>query len=550
MRNIFTAAVIPVLIALSTNLHAETAIIPYRINQPSSFFNNESGKEYARLLSIGALFIKGMDIQLPRDTEIDMKRLGFSWEKNLSGDDLTLYGKSRYLDYILAGSLSKTGKTYTSKSILYSIKEKRIINRFKASSKSLFKLAETEIKELFIDIPDSKRSKSERSLDLVFLIDLSYSINDDWMKLKKAITSLSSILIDENGTDTSISICPFASDESFNKPALPVHSLLSIKKELNKLSPKGKHGKNIFIKSLAHAVKNTRWRKEADRQILVISNSDPGHSGFAENYAFTASQKKIKIHSLTLGKIKGDANETIKRLSEITGGTHMHATYYKSVYKPDGERVYLYFEFGRLFQSSFFNDSWKEGIAQDLSNNRDLSSPENPYDEIHYDEKKTDVDPYTMDQQYTLLTGNRTIKKTETESNISEIINKIIMRSPRFAAASKILLTDGKISIWVPVDEKEKLSFFKKRLADQSLFPLGVSIRSAPDRLYGILLVPEIAGISSDYVPDMLRTNLEKIIKKRNTFSIKGFLTPSIWFLKVKVGEIRNIKGIRDIRDQ
>jgi hypothetical protein len=550
MKKLFTAAVLTIIIALSTNLYAETAIFPYRIDNPSTFFNRESGKEYARLLSVGALFRKDMDIQSPRDTEIDMKRLGLSGDKTLTGDDLIMFGKSRYLDYILAGSLSKAGKTYISKSILYSVREKRIVSRFSSRSKSLFRLAEKEIGEVFINNPDIKRSRNGVSLDLVFMLDLSYRINNDWERIKTAVTGLSSKLIDEYGISTRLSIFPYSSARSVGKTTPGIDSLLSLKKELSRLSPKGGAGKKNFVKSLARAVKQTRWRKGAEKHILIITNSDPGHSGFAEDYAFAASQRKIKIHSLTLGSIKGDENETVRRLSEITGGTHIQAAYSSSIYKPDGERVYLYFENGRLFKSSAYSESWREGIAKDLSGNRTLSSMGSPYDEIYYDEKKTDVDPYNMDKQYTLLTGNRTIKKTGTESNINEILNKIIAGRPNLTAAAKVLLTDGKLSVWVPVEDKEKLRFFRKKHTDKFSFSLGVSIRAAPDRLYGLLLVPEITGISSDYIPDMLRTGLEEIIKKRDIYSRKGFFTPPIWFLKLKVAEIRIVKGTKDIRDQ
>ncbi len=455
-----------------------------------------------------------------------------------------MFGKSRYLDYILAGSLSKTEKTYISRSILYSVREKKVITRFTSRSQSLFRLAEKEIREIFIHIPDQKRIRSGGSLDLVFLLDLSYRVNNDWETIKKAVTGLSSKLIDEYGISTRITIYPYADGTSFEKPALTVTSLFSLKKELNRLSPKGRPGKKDFVKSLARAVKNTRWRKGAGKHILIITNSDPGHSGFAEDHAFAASQRGIKIHGLTLGSIKGDENETVRRLSEITGGTCGHASYYSSIYKPDGEKVHLYFENGRLFRSSAYAEPWKNGIS------KGLSSSGSPYDEIFYDEKKIDVDPYTMDEQYTRITGNRTIKKNGTESNLKTLVNGIIAQAPGHSASARVLLSDGKISVWVPVEEKEKLRFFRKRHADKFTFPLGVSIRSAPDRVYGILLVPEITGISSDYIPDMLKTGLEKIIKKRDIYSGKGFLTPPIWFLELKVTEIRNMREARDIRDR
>ncbi len=550
MKKLIRSALLTALTALSVNLYAETAIFPYRVNNPSTFFNKEYGREYARLLSVAAIFRKGMDIQSPRDTGIDMKRLGLSPEKTITGEDLALFGRSRYIDYILTGSLSKAGKSYISKSILYSVREKKIVGRFHSRSGSLFRLAEKEMEEIFIHNPDKRRAGKERSLDMVFILDLSYRINNDWTSVKSAIKNLASKLIDEYGIDTRITLSPYGSSLSDKEPLLSHNSLLNLNEELEKLSPKGGPEKKSFLKNLAYAVKNIRWRKEADKQIIIITNSDPGHSGFAEGAALEASRRMIKIHSLTLGNIKGDEDETVRRLSEITGGSHTPVAYYTGIYKPDGERIYLYFEKGRVFRSSSYDGSWREGVVKNFSAGGSSSYPGNLLDEIIYDEKKTDINPYTLDETYTRLTGYRTIKKTATENNIDAILNRMIERSPGLTAAARVLLSDGEISVWVPVEDRDTLRFFRKRYSDKVTFPLGVSVRSAPDRLYGLTLFPEITGISSDYIPEMLKTGLAGIIKKREFYSRKGFFTPPLWFLDLKVVEIRGVKRRRDIRDQ
>ena len=99
---------------------------------------------------------------------------------------------------------------------------------------------------------------------------------------------------------------------------------------------------------------------------------------------------------------------------------------------------------------------------------------------------------------------------------------------------------------------KSDLAFFENRLSSGFYFPLGFSLRKKQNEPYGISLNPNIliTNISSDYIPDMIKTDLKALIKKPDYYIGNGIFKPPIWFVNVKVERIKRERGIRDIRSK
>ena len=169
---------------------SEIAVFPYRIDNPSTEFNEQISWEYARLLSLATLVKKGLEIYSPRDVEADFRRHALDPQGTITDEHLQLLGKTRYLDHVLLGTLYKTRRGYISESFLYSVREKRVVGKARVSAKNLYKLAEKEISDIFILHPNKRKSrKEEKPFDGVLLVDLSYYVSREWSDVREGIKS-------------------------------------------------------------------------------------------------------------------------------------------------------------------------------------------------------------------------------------------------------------------------------------------------------------------------------------------------------------------------
>jgi len=556
-KNIKIAVLSLFVIFLSVlHLNAEVAILPYKIKNPSKNFPVSIGVEYSKILSVAAIIAKrNIDIVSPRIIETDLLRHKISAQDIISEEKLHTLAGSLGSNYILLGSLSYTKGRYKSESILYSIPDRKIVLKILVKADNIIKLAEKEINEAFIQYDNIIEENHDRGQDLVFLLDLSYNINNDWTSLKKAIPEFASRLIDKKQINTRVYIVPFSDRVYYSRSFFSDNSIPSIRKGMESLKPAGGTDYKNFIKSLRYSIRSIKWRRDSNKIIIIVSNSNLNKARFIEKYAFMAKKRKISIYSMSLGLLSRDDNNALKRITEITDGFNINVSYHQKVFDRNGKAVELYMENGRLFQSLFFNRSWDRGLYDEENSRSVYKKPKKYLDEIFYADQKFNVTPYSMTKLYTRITSKDLINQKELENNIGAVFNKISGSCFKGNRASKIplgkvLLSDGRISFWSYIRDRELLDFFIEKNKKKYYFHLGVVIKRDIGKTYGLSFMPKVKGLASYYIPDRLKTDLISIIKKRDYYISKGLFYPPVWFVNIKVEKVEKFKDKIDIRNR
>lgn len=535
---------------------AEIAVIPYKIENYSSDFPESAGGEYARLLSVSAMVLKDdVEITSPRQVALDLERWKLSPQDVITKDDLDTMGKTLQIDYFLLGNLARGGGRYRSDSVLYSVRDRRVVARARVTDHELIGLAQKEIKEAL----RSFRSKTFKdtgagggSMDLVLLLDLSYRINRDWQPVKNAVIGLASHLIDSLRMDTRVYLVPFSDRITYATSSVSVNSIMAVRNDLENLKPAGGAGKDDFSKSLRHAVTGVRWRAGARKAIVVISNT-PVASGTADRLGVMARNKGIIISTVSLGMMSGDQSQELERLALATGGSRSHAAYHQKIFDHAGEAIELYMENGRLFRSRFHEKDWKRGLFLKEGTRRRQGKPRSFLDELFISEKKGDPTPYELPQAYSRLTREQIINQEPLENNVDRLVKRgmtggTVRKGTAIVSAGKALISDGKVSFWVSAPSENFIAYFIDRQDAGLVFPLGVMVKKDAGSAYGVSLVPVIKGIGSEYLPQCLRASLSDIVRRGEYYSTNGLSFPPVWFVDVKVENSQRSRGGSDIR--
>jgi len=556
MRNNIVLMIAALFLLSASALHAEIAIIPYKVENSSVDFPESTGGEYSRLLSVASMLLKDdVDIASPREVDLDLERMKLSPQDVITREDLDVMGKTLHIDHFLLGSLTRQGGNYRSESVLYSVRERKIVARARVSDKDLFGLAEKEIGEALRAFRSKTADASDgggSSLDLVLLVDLSYRIHRDWPSVKNAAVGLASYLIDSRRVDTRFYVVPFSDRAAYPSSSMSVNSITSVREEMDKLKPAGGAGQDVFIKSLQYAVRNIKWRSAARKVIVLVSNSYI-EAGSADKYGVMARNKGIVINTVSLGGIPGDRSEVPDRLASITGGVHSHAAYHQKLFDPSGEAVEVFMENGRLFRSRVPDGEWRKGLYSKEGPRKQHAKPKSFLEEIFVSEKKALPTPYDMTRTYMRATMEHVINQEKLEDNIDQLVKRGTgktagRRTSVPASAGRALVSDGTISFWVNAPDSGFIDFFMERQKTGFVFPLGVMVKKDSGSAYGVSLVPVMKGMGTDYLPRCIRASLSDIVRRNDYYSTKGLSFPPVWFVDVKVEQAEKSRGERDIR--
>ena len=533
-------AVISLLLFSALPAYSSIAVFPYRISGNTGV----SGEEYARLLSLTALLVKQIEVQSPHETAIGMRDLGINPDSQ-SADDLEIFGRKYRLSYILTGTLSRKGEIFISENILYSVKGGQIIARFSSSDRDLFRSAEKSIKSSLIDIPDRINKNRITETDIALLIDLSYYINTEWDDIKSSIISLASGLIEQNNYNTRIYILPYSDRKSFESAAIYSNSIAQLKKGLSSLNPAGSPDKNNMARVLNYSIKNIKWRSSALKKIIIINNSSAEGLFFPEKSAFEAKGKKIVIDVISGGRII-DKQNSLERLSDITGGSSYNIAYQQKVYDTSGAGYNLYMERSRIFQSQALYYKWQKGLIKKGNNSLITQGP----DEIFHQHREVSSD--RMAEIFAQSSDSRIIQKDSILTNINSIISSIAADmsgndSPVFTG--KALIYSGKISLWVKIQGDSLMADFE-RMEKRGFYNTSpFYIRRSSSEPYGVELVPVDRVIEKGFIPDSGIADIEDIIKHPEKYTTGGIGSPPVWFIEFKTEKTERFGAGKDIRD-
>ncbi|MFH0977369.1 MAG: vWA domain-containing protein [Spirochaetota bacterium] len=561
MRFYYIIIVITLMISPAANLNAqqETAVIPYKIDNPTDSFTIETGKEYAKLVSLAAGLTKRISIISHAKVDGLLKKNSLNSQRTITENDIIKTGTMGNADYILVGTLAKRKGTYTSDSILYSLKKKKIISKSHVSSRSLFKLAGEETKEIFFAFSAKKRTPVDRQIDSVIVTDLSYKISEEWDSVKNGIKDFANTVSENWNLDTEISIIPFSDKFPDLNKLSGLRSYIAISEKLDKVIPAGNNSLKSFEKALSYSVKNYPWRLKSEKLLIIISNSDKIEGKFFEQYALNAKLKRIAVYTVSLGLLKEDSAAALKQFASAGSGQYSETSYHQSLFNEKGDAIDIFFQGGRIFHSLVYDDAWKNGLFEDKKNKfSSIEKPKSFLNEILYDDKKYNINPYNLSKYYPVITQTKIINSSTPENNIASIMHQI---GNDFSGAfgkiqykkpiAKALITGGNISLWIQIKTDNDLNIIKNNELNKTSFPLGVTIKKSANEPYGIAFDPDlfVTGFGSEFLPELIKTDLSTIIKNPDKYTSSGLLTPPVWFIDVKADKIEILRREYDIRE-
>ena len=530
---------------------AEMAVLPYRVHGASGFMTEESGNNHAYLVSLGASLTRKVEMLPWRDIEDDLKRSGKKAGSGMSTSDLASFGRRRYLQYIITGTLDRSDKMYHSSSILYSVAEERVVSRSDNSAGDLLTLAERDIDDLFLQFPKNTE-KRKGSLDVALVFDSSLSMRKDWNALRDGAHELSSYALEKLMADARIYLVPFSDSISEANRYVSANSVRGVEDVFSRIRPLGDAGPEQLVSAMRYTVNSIRWREEAARLIVIVSNSTSRKGSAAERFSLMASKKGIRVCTITLGALGEDDCALYRRLADIGGGRSFAVSYHQKIYDEQGSGHELYFQRGRFFQSTVFSPEWKQGLLRKENSNRAYGEPLRFLDEIYFRESGIPVNAYSMPDSLKRIERVTVLRKDELENNIPLVMTGIMEKYGTPAdntPEGKVLLSDGKISLWIRPSDRQVIVRLKEYAGSDSYLNIGCTVRSAPGEAYGITLVPRMIIPQGEFLPDIIRVNLDEVVRNSKDFSGKGFLSPPLWFIRLKVDRLESFRDVPDARD-
>ncbi|MFW5861592.1 MAG: hypothetical protein ACOCWZ_05010 [Spirochaetota bacterium] len=547
-----------VFFAMDMPVLGDVAVIPYRVESSSASVSEETGIEYALLSGMAARISRGMDIYSPDMLARDMKSLSINPREVIDRDQLKLLGKTRYIDYIQTGTIIATGNTYRVQSLLYSVKRDTVVVRSEEEAATLFDLAEKEIDALYFQFSEQKRQDTPGSVDLVVLMDNSYNTAHEMDDARKGISEMADAVSINWASDTRIFVVPLVGCRPPSCTVEAATAPYSLKKNLEKLdSQKGSSLQGVK-QWLSYLSRSFSWRKGSAKAACLLINSPGVDYSSLQQYFYRLKKNDISVNIIAGGKLHLRNRRALQRIAASTGGLYLDVTYHQRMFDLKGNAIDVFMEGGRLLHGQVPGDRWKKGVFIRRGEGTMASArPRGFVDEIFYENRVRVLEPGDLEKAYQRISGTRILNSKDLENNVKRLFEMagegITGRQPGDdGVMARVMLTDGARSVWVNVVRKEDLDFFRKKKNAGDKFLLGVSPVPQPAAPYGLTFSPYhfITGVTGQFVPEMMNATLKEIIVRQDHYRQEGLFSPPIWFITVKVTQIRSVKGARkDVRD-
>ena len=535
----------------------EIAILPYSVETVTSDFPFDSGDDYAKLMGIAASIGKDLNVYPYATMKKEISKLGLDPQGTVTREDLALFCKSRYLGYVVAGRISHTEKGYESSSILYSADRDTVVGKVSVSARTLPELAEKESQKLFMTLADRREKELKKTLDIAVVLDTSYSSSREWPDIKKGLESLAIDLFD-TWPGSRLFIIPFAQKFALRGVPEPCETVPAVRERIGSFALKGGSTGNAVAGALSFTVENVPWKSGAARSVLIITNA-PLERASLEHSASRAKARRTMVSVVTLGSVAMNDCILYRRAATIAGGRFSSVSYRQRATDNRGNDYWLLMERGRLFESDSSTNEWRDGLLRTSGNGSEYLQTPAYADEVPVVKPEFAVTPYMMSKYYAKKGSRSVLASGALETNCGEMLGRtadsLVGTKSSSASAPKrplarVLLSQGKVSIWTTVTSKEDLSFFSDKKELGFVFPLGVRLSARADEPLGFTFNPDCyyTGYDWDSLPDSLRVTLSDMASSPAKFASKGLFSPPVWFVNVKVEEVE-LKGSRgDIR--
>ncbi len=528
-------------------LYSESIVVmPYRIEPP---LDKISGDDYAKMLSLGIMFTKDIDVVNPSEVSLAMEMLGIRPEKEITAEHLHSLGLRCRAEYVLIGLLKKSKGVYYYENVLYSVHNDDVLSRNSGKAKDLYSIVHQEIRDTLINLRDIKSITPKAKADVAIILDSSYSMSSEIDTVRNSISEFIGELIGKYGIDTRVYLIPSSDNRSFESMTMHQNSIKELRQRLDNIKPSGTAKADTILRSLTYALENIRWRGDASKDIIVINNSEVNKIFLAEQYAKKAKDRNIRISIISGGRVGGDLSD-LDRLSELTDGFDSAISYHQRLFDPQGNSYELYLQRGRVFYSLGEYKFWRDGIlSRKGKNQRYVKTPEY-FEELYT--AKVKPWPENLAQFFSTAKGISIGEKNPLQSNIANIFDEL--KNYGFKKDSsfyygKALISDGNISLWIRIRDKDVLEKFLSYSQRGILVKCGFTVSIAEGEPYGITLTPVASDITSDYITDFVRTSLIDIVKNKDYYITKGVGRPPVWFINVKIENVESYIHAKDIRD-
>jgi hypothetical protein len=513
---------------------AELAVIPYHTESVSRSIKVTEGNDYAKYVGIASAANTNVDLYQHYQLIRDLKTFGISTKSVLLEDDLELIARRRMLTYVISGTLYAVDDGYRSKSFLYSASRGSIIAKSDSTADSLGKLAEIEASKLF-KFALSTRDLSQKKIDSAVIIDTSFNIAEEYNSFKE-------ILLQHYQSIYSSYPGAYVYIQPFNSATLPAPlrstNFAGFKNNISSLKVQGGNNNEVLRRVLLSLSTNMQWRRGSTRYALLISNSPVTNSSLVILPSNRAKVKQIEIHSITGGRIRGDSYTAFENVSSITGGSISQLVYHQMFYGAQNRESHFYYQSGRLFRSGRNFDGWEKGNFNSL-------------EQIFV--KNEEIDPYTIEKYYRTQLNGVVVERNNLENNMDYISKNILKKytgAENRSLAGRVLFQQLSQTLWSDVSDQAVLEIMKKQSASGTNFILGVRIVRDNRSPYGYAFHPGMykTGFTIDDIPEELLINLETLLKTPEYYAEEGFLDPPLYFVNVKVMEVKENRIEQDIR--
>ncbi len=534
-------------ITATCSLHARVAVLPYKKYTADSKILKLS---YSSLLATAIALGKKTEVVTPQEVTSSMELLGINGESNLTLENLSILSKKLDLDYIVTGSLSKVGKTFLSKSLVFSAITGDIVSREKIFGQNIISLAGKEAKLMLPMIPNRRSIMPAMKFDSVFMVDMSYHNRVNWPDIKKSIVKYGQKTMETGSEREHFYILPFSQDRALGSMGYGAKSPARLESMLNGMSPKGRSSEKSFATMLEYAVNTIKWRKGAVKRIFIITNSFPEKNFLAARMAKQVKKRGVHIFLIAGNRgVKGRG--TAGRLVQLTRGEERSIVYRQILYNVEGEQHFLYMVGNRLFRSLFDYGGW-EKLGEKISTSKSHrvfgkkgNLPEEIFSTVKF------KNPENIGEYFEKTGHGKILRKGRLKTNIGYLMQSISGKGLKNsgAAIARALVFDGKLNLWVNIYDEKTLAALKQYGNEGFYRTTAFRIVKNSGNLYGLEFMPLGVSFPFNMVPGEVRVKFGDIIKNRNYFTRVGLGEIPTWFVDVKVQDIKVSGRGRDIRE-
>lgn len=525
-----TVIVMHILLLNVLPLYADIAVLPYKIEGADPSFGQQMGNEYAKLVGLAMYIGKGITVYSYDLLESDMREFGIDPQGVVDENKLTLLGKARYIDCIQIGTITKSKKGYSVKSILYDVTQNKIVSRCTEFAQDVYDLAIAEMRSLYLNYPDTLHATVTNSYDIAFLVDNSYSASREWKDIKKGILTFCDAISD-GWNDMRVYIVPILS-QSKKIGTYAITSGTTLDDTLQELSLTKGIVKSI-TPQLNYIAKSIPWRKDAKKLCVIIAASSCNYNE-VRSMRFLLKKNNVTIYAVGSGTLTHADRIALSQF----GDSYYDITYHQRMYDINGNPVDVFCEAGRIFHGDA-GARWTNGLTTKTKAAKPFVA------EVF---GATAVSPYELSTIYPRLSSIKILNTDELKNNIVDICQTIAAASMvRGKDVARVLLSSEGYSLWLPVADAGVLAYFRQN--QNMRMYVGISPKQDLGAPYGVVLLPvAFTGVPGSHIPSMLKMTLKDIIQ-RKSFS-NGLFNPPVWFVPVIIKQIIVNGSQDDIRNK